>query len=89
LQGERILPIDAAAHRIRCLPITESFGILHDQDQRQPPGGLGRLTPGRKQGRELLVLVEDAELIAHPHIAIALGERQHEPHRPSLRESDR
>jgi hypothetical protein len=34
VQGERILPVDPAADRIRCLHIGQVFDVLHDGHQR-------------------------------------------------------
>jgi hypothetical protein len=73
LKPERVLPIDPRAHGIGRLSIAEMLKKLEDCDQGQSPRGQGRLTSGRIERAEVLVLVQGAELLAQPRDEGALG----------------
>jgi len=75
LQGQGILPVDVATDRMGRLLIREPLDILHDGDEGQSPGGFGRLTASRKERRKVLIGVDGAKLVAHPHeeVTFAVG----------------
>ena len=74
LEPERVLPVDAGAHRVGGLAVAEVLEELEDRDQRQPPRREPGLAPGGIEPAEVLVLVEGAELVAQPRDHGALGE---------------
>ena len=74
LEPERILPVDPGAHRVGRLPVAEVLEELEDRDQGQPPRGERRLALAGIEPAEILVLVDDAELVAQPRHQGALRE---------------
>jgi hypothetical protein len=64
LQAERILPVQAAAHRVRGLPVGQPFNELPHGDQCQTPRRFGGLSTGRKEGGDVVVAVEGAQRVA-------------------------
>src|SRR3954463_13649808 len=74
LEPERVLPVDAGAHRVGGLAVAEVLEELEDRDQRQPPRREPGLAPGGIELAEVPVLVEGAELVAQPRDHGALGE---------------
>ena len=65
-ESKGVLPIDPGADRIGRLAVGEVFGELEEGDQRQPPGGLGRLPALREQVGQIPVLHEHLEFIPDP-----------------------
>src|SRR6266508_5633022 len=68
----RTLPVDARAHGVGSLPISEAFPELQQRDERQSCGRLSRLTFCRKQIGKVSITEEHAELIIHVHDQIAV-----------------
>jgi hypothetical protein len=76
VEAERIFPVQAAADRIGCLAISESFEVLHHHHECQAPGRDFHRTPGgRIQITKELIVIEGAELGAQRNIEVPLGER--------------
>src|SRR5579871_2180010 len=73
-QGQCVLPVDMTADRIGCLLIREPLDILHNGDQGQSPRGFGGLTATGKERRKVLIAVDGAKLVAHPHKEVPLPE---------------
>ena len=74
LEPERVLPVNPGAHRVGRLPVAEVLKKLKDRDQGQPPWGERRLALVGIEPAEILVLVDDAELVAQPRHQGALRE---------------
>jgi len=55
LKAEQIFPVDAAAHGVGGLPVSQSFNVLKDCGQCQSEWRLGRFSFLRKQLREILI----------------------------------
>ena len=74
VKAEGIFPIHTAPDRISRLAVREPFHILHDDDQRQAPGGdfHGAALRGIEIRQELIV-IERAELRAQVDIEVAFG----------------
>ena len=69
-----VLPIDAAADRLRRLPVGQVLRELQQRHQHQPPRRRRRLAADGEEGREELIPVDDAEFVADPDGHAALGE---------------
>ena len=90
LEPERVFPVDAGAHGIGGLPITEVLQKLEDRYKSQSPRGQAGLAPGGEEAVEILVLVEGAELVTQPRGQGASGEcRAGDAHRLSRNLTDR
>ena len=90
LEPERVLPVDAGAHGVGSLPITEVLQELEHRHKRQSPRGQAGLAPGGVEAVEVLVLVEGAELVPQPRDQGAFGEgRAGDAHRLSRDLADR
>jgi hypothetical protein len=74
LPAQGIVPVKAAAPRIRRLAVGPAVGTRQDRRQRQAPGRLRWLPTGRKAGDEERIIVNGAEFVTHPHRAVAAGE---------------
>ena len=73
-QGERVLPVDAAADGVGGLAIGESLDVLEDGDQSQPCRRSRRLSAGGEDLGELVVAVEATELVGNAEAKGAFGE---------------
>ncbi len=73
LHAQGVFQINTTSHRLRNLPICQSFCVLDDQHQIQSSGCFGRSTLGGKQWRKITILIQHAQLISHPHVHIAFG----------------
>jgi hypothetical protein len=51
----------------------QSARQLEDQDECQPPRRFGSTSTGREERSKILISVAHAQLVAHGHIAIAMG----------------
>jgi len=65
IQAKDIVPTDAGAHCINCLPIRQSLCILHRGDQREPPGCFGGLSSAGKRILKILIRIHSSSLITH------------------------
>ena len=84
LEPEGIFPVDAGAHGIGGLPITEVLQELEHRHKRQSPRGQAGLAPSGVERAEILVLEEGAELVTQPRDQGAFGEgRAGDTHRLS------
>jgi hypothetical protein len=66
LEAEGVFPVDAGAHGVGGLPITEVLQELEHRHKSQPPRGQAGLAPGGVETAEILVLIEGAELVTQP-----------------------
>jgi len=71
-QASHILPVNPCAHRESLLPVGQSFGILHERDQRKTPRNLGGLAAALKHVTKILILIQGSSLISHLEIHIPL-----------------
>ena len=74
LEAEGVCPVDAGAHRIGGLPVTEVLQELEHRHKRQSPRGQAGLAPSGVETAEVLVRVERVELVAQTRNSRALGE---------------
>src|SRR5215210_2779599 len=74
LEAEGVFPVDAGAHGVGGLPVTEGLEELEECHKSQPPRSQAGLTAGGVELAEALVLVEGAELVAQPRDQRALRE---------------
>ena len=75
LQGQRVLPVDAAAHRIGRRTVGQVLGELENRGQGQTPRGFGRLPPRGEQIGKVLIRVDDVQRLPHPEVQGAIGKR--------------
>src|SRR5258708_15822361 len=71
-QASHTLPVNPCAHRESLLPVGQSFGILHEGDERKTPRNLGGLAAALKQVTKILILIQGSSLISHLEIHIPL-----------------
>lgn len=74
VEGEGVLPVDAAADGIGGLAVGEVFDELEDGDEGQTPGGLGGPAARRVEGSEVAVGEDGAELVAQGEVDVVTGE---------------
>src|SRR3954453_19518004 len=46
-QGEQVFPVDPSPDRLSRLPVAQALAELHERDESQPPGCVGRLAQRR------------------------------------------
>src|SRR4051794_33732088 len=66
-EAERVFPVNAAAHGISSLPVTEVFQELKRRDQSQPPWREAGLASGGIECAKVLILKQSSELVAQTH----------------------
>jgi len=75
LQAQRILPVNPTPDGVGRLPVRQALGELQHGNKRQAPRWVRRLTTRGVSRCEHLVVVDRAQLVAHPHGRAALRER--------------
>jgi hypothetical protein len=75
LQAQRVLPVDAGAHRVGRLAVRQALRELHQRHQGELRRGERGLAEEREERGELPIGVEAAQLVVHPQVGVALGER--------------
>jgi hypothetical protein len=74
-QAQHVLPVDAAADRLRRLPVGQPLRELEDRHQRHAPRRQARLAMGGEEIGELLVGEKLAQLIGQPEVRMVRGQR--------------
>jgi hypothetical protein len=75
VQSEETLPVDPRPDGLRGLPVAQALPELHERDEREPPGRVGRLAEARVEVGEVGVGEHGAEPIPQQQVGVASGER--------------
>src|SRR4051794_38707800 len=73
-QAEQVLQVDAGSDGIGSLAVGKILQKLHNQDEGETGGGVGRLTALRKHVGKEWIRVDGTQLVIQAHVDIAFGE---------------